>query len=97
MIFLLVTLGRGLNDKSLKTLFTETEAIVNSRALTVKNLGDVKSEQPLIPSNILTMKTKVVMPTPGEFVRAGEFSRRRWRRIQRIANEFWQRWRKEFL
>ena len=93
MIFLLVTLGRGLNDKSLKTLFTE----VNSRALTVKNLGDVKSEQPLIPSNILTMKTKVVMPTPGEFVRAGEFSRRRWRRIQRIANEFWQRWRKEFL
>ena len=43
------------------------------------------------------MKTKVVMPPPGEFVRADEFSRRRWRRVQHIANEFWQRWRKEFL
>ena len=28
------------------------------------------------------------MPPPGEFVRAEEFSRRRWRRIQHIANDF---------
>ena len=70
---------------------------MNSRPLTVETLGDVKSEQPLSPNNILNMKTKVVMPPPGEFVRADEFSRRRWRRVQHIANEFWQRWRKEFL
>ena len=83
--------------KSLRILFAETEAILNSRPLTVQTLDDVKSEQPLSPNNILTMKTKVVMPPPGEFVRADEFSRRRWRRVQHIANEFWQRWRKEFL
>ena len=94
---LLVTHGRSLNDESLRTLFAETEAILNSRPLTVQTLGDVKSEQPLSPNNILTMKTKVVMPPPGEFVRADEFNRRRWRRVQHIANEFWQRWRKEFL
>ena len=77
--------------KSLRILFAETEAILNSRPLTVQTLDDVKSEQPLSPNNILTMKTKVVMPPPGEFVRADEFSRRCWRRVQHIANEFWQR------
>ena len=97
LMSLLVTHGRSLNDELLRTLFAETEAILNSRPLTVETLGDVKSEQPLSPNNILTMKTKVVMPPPGEFVRADEFSRRRWRRVQHIANEFWQRWRKEFL
>ena len=85
---LLVTHGRSLNDESLRTLLAETEAISNSGPLTVETLGDVKSEQPLSPNNILTMTTKVVMPPPGEFVRADEFSRMRWRRGQPIANEF---------
>ena len=67
---------------------------MNSRPLAVETLGDVKSEQPLSPNNILTMKTKVVMPQPGEFLRADEFSRRHWRRVQHIANEFWQKWKK---
>ena len=97
LMSLLVTHGRSLNDESLRTLFAETETILNSRPLTVETLGDVKSEQPLSPNNILTMKTKLVMPPPGEFLRADELSRRRWRRVQHIANEFWQRWKKEFL
>ena len=63
----------------------------------METLGDVKSEQSLSPNNILTMKTKVVMPPPGEFVRTDQFSRTRCRHVQQIANEFWQRWRKEFL
>ena len=65
--------------------------------LTVETLGDVKSEQPLSPNNLLTIAIKVVMPPPGEFVRADEFSTIRWRRGQYIANEFWQIWRKDFL
>ena len=97
LMSLLVTHGRSLNDESLRTLFAETEAILISRPLTVETLGDVKSEQPLSPNNILTMKTKLVMPPPGEFLRGDELSRRRWRRVQHIANEFWQRWKKEFL
>ena len=40
------------------------------------------------------MKTNLVMPPPGEFVRADEFSRRHWRCVQHIANKFWQRWKK---
>ena len=42
----LVTHGRSLNDESLRTLYFETEAILNSRPLIFKALGDVKSEQP---------------------------------------------------
>ena len=94
---LLHTHGRSLNDESLRTLLAETEAIVNSRPLTVDTLGDVQSKQPICPSNILTMKSKVVLPPPSHFVKADEYRRKRWRCIQHIANEFWVRWRKEFL
>ena len=73
---LLNTHGRSLNDESLRTLLAETEAILNSRPLTVDTLGDIQSEQPLCLSNILTMKSRVVLPPPGEFVKADEFSRR---------------------
>ena len=97
LLSLLNTHERSLKDESLKTLLTETEAILNSRPLIVDTLGDVQSEQPVCPSNILTMKSKAVLPPPGQFVKADEFSRRRWRRIQHIANEFWVRWHKEIL
>ena len=45
----------------------------------------------------MMVKSKVVLPPPGQFVKADKFSRRRWRHIQHIANEFWVRWCKEFL
>ena len=60
-------------------------------------LGDVQSKQPIWPSNILTMKSNVVLPPPGHFVKANEYSRKRWRHIQHIGNEFWVTWQKEFL
>ena len=85
-----------LNDESLHTLLTEAEAVVNSRPLTVENINDPDS-LPLSPSNLLTMKAKVVLPPPGEFQKEDLYARKRWRRVQHLANEFWQRWRKEFL
>ena len=85
-----------LNDESLRTLLVEVEAIVNSRPLTVDPLSD-ESVEPLRPSDILTMKTKVVLPPPGVFQREDVYCRKRWRAVQHIANEFWSRWRKEFL
>ena len=46
----------------------ETEGILNSRPLTVEKINDPTSELPLSPAKkILTMKSKVVMPPPGEF------------------------------
>ena len=51
----------------------------------------------MAPSNLLTMKSKVIVPPPGVFDRPDIFSKKRWRRVQHIANEFWTRWKKEFL
>ena len=79
MLSLLNTHGRKLNYESLTTLLAETEAILNSRLLTADTLGDVQSQQPLCLSNILTIKSKVVLPASSQFVKADKFSRRRWK------------------
>ena len=67
---LLKTHGRSLNDEALSTLMAEVEAVMNSRPLTVELLSDGNSLNPISPSNLLTMKSKIVMPPPGEFGRA---------------------------
>lgn len=85
-----------LDGESFHTLICETEAIVNSRPLTVDN-RDPGSLSPLTPNHILTMKAKPVLPPPGVFQREDLYSRKRWRRVQHLSCEFWDRWRKEFL
>ena len=89
--------GSNLNEESLKTLVFEVEAIVNSRPLTTKVMNDVTSLAPLSPINLLTMKSRVVMPLTGSFTTPHRYSREQWRRVQHVANKFWCRWRKEVL
>ena len=89
--------GSQLDDEALRTFLCEVEAIINSRPLTVDNLNDPDSLNPLTPNHLLTMKSKVILPPPGMFQSPDLYSRKRWRRIQHLANEFWSRWRKEFL
>ena len=72
----------------------EVESITNSRPLTVETLSDINSQILLSPSNLLTIKANVVMPLPGIFTKPDLYSRRRWRRVQHIAEKFWHRWRK---
>ena len=94
---LLQTHGGSLHDEAFRTVMAVVENIVNSRPLTTDNLSDVGSPLPLSPINLLTMKAKVVLPPPGNFQQADMYSRRRWRRVQHIANEFWVCWQKEYL
>ena len=94
---LLHTHGHSLNDEAFRTFLTEAEAIVNSRPLTTQTLSDVNSLLPLSPSNLLTMKSNVIAPPPGVFDATEVYSRKRWRRIQHLLNEFWSRWRKEYV
>ena len=89
--------GKSLDNESLQTLMVECEAISNSRPLTVGTISDVNSPAPLAPANILTMKSKEILPPPGVFEKPDILSKPRWRRVQHIANEFCARWRKEFL
>ena len=89
--------GSQLNDESLRTLMSEVEAIVNSRPLTVENLTAPEASEPLTPNHLLTGKSRVVLPPPGVFQRADLYLRKQWRRVQHLTNEFWTRWKKEFL
>jgi hypothetical protein len=93
---LLHELGTQIDDESLRTLFTEAENIINSRPLTVEDLSDPESPTPFTPSQLLTMKSTVVLSPPGNFERPDLYSRKRWRRVQYLANQFWNKWRREY-
>ena len=69
--------GLQLNDELLRTLMCEAAAaIVNSRPLTVDSLYDATSLEPLTPNHLLTLKSKVILPPPSEFLRADVYARR---------------------
>ena len=94
---LLKTHGSNLPEEALQTLVVEVEVIVNSRPLTTEVMNDVTSLPPLSPINLLTMKSRVVMPPTESFTTPDRYSRKQWRRVQHVTNEFWGRWRKEVL
>ena len=82
-----------LSTCQLRTLLHEVMAIINSRPL-----GSVAEDGvPLTPNRLLTMKSKVTIPPPGEFSDSDVYSRKRWRVVQQLANQFWKRWRSEYL
>lgn len=85
--------GYSLEDESLRTLLCKAEVVVNSRPLTTETLSDPLSLLPLMPSTLLTGKTKLILPPPGKFQREDVYCKR----VQHIANELWRRWSKEYL
>ena len=89
--------GSRLDEESLRTFLCEAEYTINNRPLTVETLNDPLSAPPLSPSMLLTGKTRLVLPPPGEFKREDLYCRKRWRRTQHLAQEFWSRWCKEYL
>ncbi|XP_077862087.1 uncharacterized protein LOC144343438, partial [Saccoglossus kowalevskii] len=80
----------------LTTLMAEVSAIVNSRPITTVP-SDSKDPVVSTPNMIVTMKTSPVPPPPGEFSQKDLYSRNRWRRVQYLADQFWVRWKREFL
>ena len=88
--------GSQLTHELLVTLMAEVTAIVNARPITTVP-SDTDEPQPLSPAMLLTLKTRPLGPPPGEFVTADLYSRRRWRRVQYLADQFWVRWRREYV
>ena len=86
-----------LDTSLLRTFLYEVMAIVNSQPLSYQCLNDLKSLEPLTPNHLLTMKNKTLLPPPGNFVKEEVYARKRWRRVQFLAEQFWSRWRKEYL
>ncbi len=66
-----------LDSDSLRNFFYEVMAIINSRLLTTEHLNDPSGAQPLMPNHILTLKSSVILPPPGEFVSEDVYLRKR--------------------
>jgi hypothetical protein len=91
-----LSLSHGrLDDASLRCLFYEAMMIVISRPLTAID-SDPNSET-ITPNHLVTMKSSIPLPPPGNFVKEDIYARKRWRRIQYFMEQFWSRWRKEYL
>lgn len=86
-----------LDDASLRTLFYEAMAIVNSRPLSTDGINDPNSLEPLTPNHLILMKSKLALPPPGKFVKEDVYGTRRWRRVQYLIEQFWNRWKREYL
>ena len=86
-----------LDDEVLRTVMVEVEAVINSRPLSFPEMTQVDIAEPLTPNQILTQKTKQVLPPPGSFQSVDAYCRQRWRRVQYLTNQFWYRWRAELL
>ncbi len=87
--------GGGLTHEVLTTFMAEVSAIVNSRPL-VSVSTDSCAPTPLSPSLLLTQKSDcivdVVLP---EDIK--DMYRAQWKRVQILAEQFWKRWRSEFI
>ena len=94
---MLLELGKPqLTHELLVTLLAEVSAIVNTRPIAAIS-SDVDDPQPLSPSMLLTLKSRPLFPPPGNFTPQDLYARRHWKRAQYLADQFWVRWRWEYL
>ena len=84
---LMETHVRCLDEESLVTLITGTDAILNLWPLATDNFSDSTSSLPLSSLNLLIMKSKVIMSQPSNFFIPDVYSGWRWRQIQHVAKE----------
>ena len=83
------------DDEGLLTLMCEVEAIVNSRPI-IRASDDPNDLEALTPNHLLLLKGNPGLP-PGVSSPEDNYSRRRWRQVQYLANIFWKRWSTEYL
>lgn len=84
-----------LDDEGLLTLLCEVEAIVNGCPIT-KVSDDPRVPEALTPNHLLLLRAGPPQP-PGHFQKTDNFSRRRWRQVQYLADVFWKCWTREYL
>jgi hypothetical protein len=83
-----------LDDESLQTLFCEVEVVMNARPITTVTNSQNELEA-LTPNHLLLMKP-ATQPY-GISEKQDNYSRKRWRQVQFLADTFWRRWTSEYL
>ena len=85
-----------LTHEILTTFMAEACAIVNSRPLSTVP-SDTDDPQAITPLMLLTLKPQQLPPPPGNFIKEDLYGRKRWRRVQYLADQFWLRWKREYV
>lgn len=94
-----VMLGRSsliLSRDELQTLLQEAANVVNSTPLWNPS-SDPEDPQPLSPHMLLTLKEPIVSLIPISETDSVSYGKRRWKRVQFLANEFWKLWQTSYL
>ncbi len=86
---------RPTTDETLSTVMAEVEAILNGRPLTHVSV-DPRDPEPLTPFHFLLGRSSPSIP-PDVFCEGDAVSRKTWRRAQQLVDQFWRRWRREYL
>ena len=84
-----------LSHEVLPTVMAEVSTIINARPLTTIST-DVNAPSLLTQAMIPTQIVCSSSPPPGCFVDA-DLHCQQWRKVQHLANTFWERWRREYL
>ena len=84
-----------LNSEGLHTLFCEIEAILNGRPISEMS-NSPNDLEALTPNHLILQRGGENLP-PGIFGMNDNFSKRRWRQLQYLADGFWKRWIREYL
>lgn len=88
-----------LKFEELSTVLTEVEAVLNSRPLTFV-YAETSEPDPLTPAHFLVGRRLTSLP-PCERRLVSEPNaadiQRRWKHRQALADQFWRRWRREYL
>jgi len=89
-------LQQRVTDGCLSTLMTEVEYILNSRPLIPIVLGP-EAQEPLTPNHLLLCGHEGASLPPGLFSKSDCYSRKRWKQVQYLAEQFWRRWTLEYI
>jgi len=90
-----VTRGRILTYEEYATLLAEIEAILNSRPLTSLS-SDPADLSVLTPSHFL-IGDSLILPARRDYLDIPENRLTRWQHIQKLSQQFWDRWQAEYL
>lgn len=85
---------RLLSDETLRTFLVEVETILNDRPITPVS-SNPQDLDALTPSHILLLRRNPCS-SQDVFDESDKF-KARWKLVHLLANEFWQRWTKEYL